>query len=207
VYVGFLAPPFAGLDLRHVPLNYAVRRPQALLDLLPAAHAVVLTDQQDAPLSAPLARALVSYVPEQGGSLLCLCYWSAAWGRGFFDTYCSIAQSSIPDLLPLAFRRSAVRTTTRLRLEGPGHELWADLPWQDAPAIDYQPADLRPGALAWATADTSADVLAASWTVGAGRVVAIGLDAFGFGHGTFVHWPGQRPLLRRALDWLLGGAK
>jgi hypothetical protein len=235
VYVGFLAPPFRGLDLRHVPLNYASRRPQALLDLLPTARAVVLTDQQDAPLSEPLAEALASYVTERGGALLFFCYWSAAWGRGFFDTYCSIARSSIPDLLPLTFRRAPIQTTSRLRVAGPGQHLWADLPWQDAPAIDYQPADLRPGALAWATAEASADalagkrptgdasrdvlaakkptadsagdVLAASWTLGAGRVVAIGLDAFGFGHGTLVHWPGQRLLLGRALEWLLGGAR
>ena len=208
VYLGFLAPPFSSLDLRHVPLNYAVRRPEALLNVLPTARAVVITDQQDAPLSEPVARALASYVVEQGGSLLFFCAWSSAWGRGFFDTYCSIAQSSIPDLLPLAFRRSTIRTTTRLRLEGPGRELWADLPWADAPAIDYQPADLRPGALVWARAEAPGnDLLAASWTLGAGRVVAIGLDAFGFGHGTFVHWPGQRLLLRRALDWLLGGSR
>jgi hypothetical protein len=246
VYLGFLAPPFTGLALRHVPLNYAARRPQALLGLLPTARALVVTDQQDAPLTDDLARAITSYVTEQGGALLCLCYWSAAWGRGFFDTYCSIARSSLPDLLPLTFRRAPIRTTRRLHLGGPGQALWADLPWPTAPPIDYQPADLRPGAQAWATADdpprhvavaplaeaaravqpaegipaaaadvpaaaadvpaAADDVLAASWTIGAGRAVALALDTFGFGHGTVVHWPGQRPLLRRALDWLLGAS-
>jgi hypothetical protein len=204
VYLGFLAPPFQQLDLRHVPLNYAARRPQALLDLLPTARAVVLTDQQDAPLPDSLARAIARYVTLQGGSLLFFCYWSAAWGRGFFDTYCSIADSAITDLLPLAFQRVPIATTNRLRLHGPGETLWAELPWSTAPPLDYQPALPRAGATGWASADGSADVVAASWQVGAGRVVAIGFDAFGFGHGTVVHWPGQRRLLRRALDWLRG---
>lgn len=202
VYCGFLAPPVAA---RQVPLNYAARRPRALLDLLPTARVLVLTDQQDAPLSPPLADAVSQFVVDQGGGLLFFCYWSAAWGRGFFDTYCSLAASSVPELLPLAFRPATpVQTTRHLRLHGPGQSLWADLPWPTAPPLDYQASHLRANATCWATDATNDAPIAASWRVGAGRVVALGLDAFGFGHGTLVHWPGQRPLLRRALDWLLG---
>jgi hypothetical protein len=115
-----------------------------------------------------------------------------------------VADSSIPELLPLSFVRGPVRTTNRLRLHGPGNSLWADLPWSSAPWLDYQPAVVREGATCWAdaTRENSSDPVAASWVVGAGRVVAIGLDCFGFGHGTVVHWTGQRALLRRALDWL-----
>jgi hypothetical protein len=205
VYCGFLAPPFSGIDLEHVPLNYATRRPAALLDGLGSAKALVLTDQQDAPLTAELASAIAAYV-RNGGALLFFCAWSAAWGRGFFDTYCSVASSSVPDLLPLRFGREPIRSTHQLRLGGPGRRLWADLPWASAPRLDYQPSVVCDGAKVWATA-AEGTPLAASWAVGGGRVVAIGLDCFGDGHGTLVHWPGQRSLLRRALDWLRGAPR
>jgi hypothetical protein len=203
VYCGFLAPPFDGLDLRHVPINYAARRPAALLDLLPAARVVVLTDQQDSPLPPSLDTALTRAVAEDGRRLLFFCYWSAAWGRGFFDTYCSIAESSVAQLLPLRFERG-IGSTSQLNLAGPGQTLWADLPWSTAPPLDYNRASLVPDAVCWARAADGTPV-AASHVVGQGRVVAIGLDGFGFGHGTLVGWAGQRPLLRRALDWLRGG--
>jgi hypothetical protein len=58
----------------------------------------------------------------------------------------------------------------------------------------------------WATAPDGTP-LAASWIVGAGRVVAIGIDCFGDGHGTLVHWPGRPSLLRRAFDWLRGAPR
>jgi hypothetical protein len=200
VYCGFLAPP---VPAWHVPLNYAARRPEALLDRLATASVLVLTDQQDAPLPDALSGAISRFVKDQGGSLLFLCYWSAAWGRGFFDTYCSLATSLVPDLLPLAFvPGTPIQTTRHLELHGPGQALWVDLPWPTAPALDYQAARLRPGATCWATDATTHAPVAAGWVVGAGRVVAIGLDCFGFGHGTLVHWPGQRPLLRRVVDWL-----
>jgi hypothetical protein len=45
--------------------------------------------------------------------------------------------------------------------------------------------------------------LAASWALGRGQVVAVGIDCFGFGHGTLVHWTVPRPMLSRALECLL----
>jgi hypothetical protein len=206
IYCGFLAPPLtsqADLFVYHVPANYAVRRPDRLLDILPDARALMLTDQQDAVLSSELSGAIREYV-EGGGRLLFFCSWSAAWGRGFHQTYCSIARTELPRLLPLDFA-DGIGTTGRLQLEGAGGELWAGLPWAEAPPLDYNRARLKEAATCWARAEDGTPVAAAS-AVGRGRVVAIGLDCFGFGHGTVVHWPGQRPLLRRALDWLLAPA-
>jgi hypothetical protein len=203
LYCGFLAPPFSnGSDLlvRHIPANYAVRRPDRLLELLPGARALVLTDQQDAVLSPELTLAIETYV-KNGGKLLFFCYWSAAWGRGFYTTYSSLARTDLANLLPLRFE-AAIDSTAGLQLEGPGAELWSDLPWQEAPPLDFNRASLRESAVRWARAATGAPV-AASWSVGQGQVVAIGADCFGFGYGTLVHWTGQRLFLRRALDWLL----
>lgn len=203
LYTGFLGQPFgepADLLVYHVPANYAVRRPDRLLDLLPDAAALVLTDQQDAVLSPELTSGIADYV-ERGGRLLFFSAWSAAWGRGFHHTYCSIARTELPALLPLHFL-DGIETGGPPRLEGIGAELWTDLPWENAPPLDYNRADLADGASCWARA-AEGTPLAATWMVGEGRVVAIGLDCFGFGHGTLVHWPGQAALLRRALDWLL----
>jgi hypothetical protein len=201
VYCGFLATPLGDTDLlvHHVPANYAVRRPDRLLDVLPDASALILTDQQDAVFTPALVDSIRDYV-ERGGRLLFFCYWSAAWGRGFHHTYCSIARTQLPELLPLAFQ-DQIGTTKELSLEPAGATLWSDLPWETAPPLDYNAAELRPGATSWARADDGRPV-AAERGVGRGRVAAIGVDCFGFGYGTLVHWPGQRQMLKRALDWL-----
>jgi hypothetical protein len=183
-----------------VAANYAVRRPDRLTGLLPLASALILTDQQDAVLSPALTQAIRSYV-ELGGRLLFFCYWSAAWGRGFRQTYCSLVRTDLPELLPLQLA-DGIGSTACPRLEGPGTSLWSDLPWPDAPPLDFSRAVLRRGARCWARADDGTP-LAGEWSFGRGRVVAIGLDCFGFGHGTLVRWPAQPRLLRRALDWLL----
>jgi hypothetical protein len=203
LYCGFLAPPFGDADVlvHHVPANYAVRRPDRLLDVLPYSSALVLTDQQDAVFTPELVSAIQEYV-QTGGRLLFVCYWSAAWGRGFHHTYCSIARTDLTELLPLAFE-DEICTTDAPRLQDVGAKLWSDLPWDGAPAIDYNRAELRPGATVWALAADGTPV-AAHWRLGGGRVAAIGFDCFGFGYGTLAHWRGQRQLLQRALDWLLG---
>jgi hypothetical protein len=103
--------------------------------------------------------------------------------------------------LPLNFCRGPATCIGAPRLEGQGEALSSNLPWSPAPPLDDNPARLRDGAIRWATA-ADGSPMAAHWNVGKGQVVAIALECFGNGHGTLVHWPGQRPRLRRALDWL-----
>ncbi len=203
LYSGFLGCPIASdesLEVVNMPANYVVRKPHVMEQLLPYADIVLTSDQHDAVFTDEQSEALVRYVAN-GGKLLLFCYWSSAWGRGFYDTYGNVAGTKLSEILPLAMKRG-ISQGRRVQLEGAGRDVLGHIEWQTCPPYDFNLAEARPQAEVWARSDDG-DPLIASWAYGRGRVMAIAIDCFGYGnYGTFLSWPGVPAIIRQAVSYL-----
>jgi len=132
---------------------------------------------------------------------LLFCYWSSAWGRGFYDTYGNVAGTKLSEILPLAMKRG-IGQGRRVQLEGAGRDVLDHIKWQTCPPYDFNLAEAHPQAEVWARSDDG-DPLIASWAYGRGQVMAIAIDCFGYGnYGTFLSWPGVPAIIRQAVSYL-----
>jgi uncharacterized membrane protein len=200
LYSGFLGCPIASddsLEVVNMPANYAVRKPHVMEQLLSHADVVLTSDQHDAVFTDEQIESLVSYVA-RGGKLLLFCYWSSAWGRGFHDTYGSVAGTKLAEILPLVMKRG-IGQGYSIQLAGAGRSLFRDIEWNTCPPYDFNLADAHPEAEVWVRSDDGCPLIA-SWTYGKGRVTAIAIDCFGYGsYGSFISWPDVRVMIRQAV--------
>jgi uncharacterized membrane protein len=200
LYSGFLGCPIASdesLEVINMPTNYAVRKPHVMDQLLPQADVVLISDQHDAVFTARQIEELVRYV-EEGGNLLLFCYWSSAWGRGFHDTYGSVANTKLAEILPLAMK-DGIGQGRHVQLKGAGRNVFDLIEWHTCPPYDFNLADARPQAEVWARSE-GGDPLIAIRPHGRGRVMVIAIDCFGYGnYGTFLRWPGVPVMIRQAV--------
>jgi hypothetical protein len=207
LFSGFLGCPVPSddtLEVVSMPANYALRRPHVLDDLLPQADLILTSDQHDAVFPPAQVDAMIGFV-ENGGRLLLYCCWSAPWGRGFFDTFGSIAGSRLPEILPLKMRKG-ITHARRVRVTEPGRAVFGGIAWDTIPAFDHNDCEAREGARVLATSGEGAPVIA-EWSVGRGRVMAISIDCFGFESYveglSFDFWPGKPQMLGAAVRALL----
>jgi hypothetical protein len=180
LFSGFLGCPLPAdpsLEVVSLPANYALRKPHVLDDLLPLADLVLTSDQHDAVFSVKQVEAMAAFV-EKGGRLLLYCCWSAPWGRGFHDTFGSIATGRFPEILPLRMRKG-IHHARHVSITPAGKALMGGIAWDTVPPFDHNEAEAREGARVLAVSEAGAP-LAAEWTLGKGRVMAISIDCFGF---------------------------
>ncbi|HET6486415.1 MAG TPA: NEW3 domain-containing protein [Spirochaetia bacterium] len=208
LFSGFLGCPLPRSETAEVvnlPANYALRRPHVLDQLLPMTTLLLTSDQHDAVLTPQQVASIIRFVRE-GGRLLFYCCWSAPWGRGFYDTFGSMAQSDLPQTLPLHYRRDILHAAA-VRLTQTGERVFSSVPWGTIPAFDYNAADLLPGARLLAATPDGAPLIA-DWSFGKGRVLAIAIDCFGFESYveglSFDFWEGKPRLIADGVRWLLG---
>jgi hypothetical protein len=207
LYSGFLRCPLPngdGLEVVNLPANYALRKPHVFSELLAATDLVLTSDQHDAVFAPDQIRALERFVHE-GGRLLFFCSWSAPWGRGFQDTFGSIAIGRFPDMLPLRMRKG-ITHARRVRVTEEGKTALTDIAWDTIPPFDHNAAELRPGARLLAETEKG-EPLIAEWIFGKGRVMAIAIDCFGFESYveglSFEWWPERPRMFRRGVQGLM----
>jgi hypothetical protein len=207
LHSGFLRCPIAsggGIEVVNLPANYAVRRPHVLEQLLGQADLVLTSDQHDAVFPDAEIAAIVEFV-RRGGSLVFFCHWSAPWGRGFFETFGNFASSALPDILPLRMRKGITHARA-VRLAPAGSPVFGGIAWDTIPAYDHNDAELREGATLLAASEAGAPLIA-SWRHGAGGVLAIAIDCFGFESYveglSFDFWPGKPALVGAAVRSML----
>ncbi len=181
LFSGFLGCPLPpsepDLEIVSLPANYALRKPHTFDELLPLADLILTSDQHDAVFPRGQIDAMVRFV-EQGGRLLLYCAWSAPWGRGFYDTFGSIGESRLAEVLPLQMRRGIVHARA-VHVTDQGKALFAGVAWDTIPGFDANECELRDGARLLARSETGAPLIA-DWTLGKGRIMAIAIDCFGF---------------------------
>jgi hypothetical protein len=165
---------------------------------------VLTSDQHDAVLTAAQAAAIVDFV-RRGGALAFFCHWSAPWGRGFFETFGNFASSELTGILPLRMRKGITHAHA-VRLAPAGSPVFGGIAWDTIPAYDHNDAELREGATLLAASEAGAPLIA-SWRHGAGGVIAIAIDCFGFESYveglSFDFWPGKPALVGAAVRSLL----